>query len=111
MLYTVLIVIAVILSLSIIGLVLLQHGRGADTGAAFGAGASGSIFGSRGSATFLSRATAIIAALFFATCLALAWVVKNQAPEASLMDQPIIDDPLDIPASESIPEPAADIPE
>ena len=85
--YNALLITAVALSLGIIGLVLLQHGRGADTGAAFGAGASGSIFGSRGSATFLSRATAIAVALFFVNCLALAWIIKSQAPEASLLDQ------------------------
>ena len=64
MLYTTLIVTAVLLSLTIIGLVLVQHGRGADTGAAFGGGASGSVFGSRGSASFLSRITGMAAALF-----------------------------------------------
>ena len=85
--YTVLLVTALLLSLSIIGLVLLQHGRGADTGAAFGGGASGSLFGARGSATFLSRATAIVVALFFVNCLALAWVVKSTPPEESLMGE------------------------
>ena len=83
--YTVLLVIAILLSLSIIGLVLLQHGRGADTGAAFGGGASGSVFGARGSATFLSRVTAVVVALFFINCLALAWIVKTTPPEQSLM--------------------------
>ena len=85
--YNALLITAVALSLSIIGLVLLQHGRGADTGAAFGAGASGSIFGSRGSATFLSRITAVAVALFFVNCLALAWIVKSESPEASLLDR------------------------
>ena len=85
--YTILVITALALSLSIIGLVLLQHGRGADTGAAFGGGASGSIFGARGSATFLSRATAVVVALFFVNCLALAWVVKSTPPEESIMGQ------------------------
>ena len=85
--YTVLVVTALLLSLSIIGLVLLQHGRGADTGAAFGGGASGSLFGARGSATFLSRVTAVVVALFFLNCLALAWVVKSTPPEESIMGQ------------------------
>ena len=81
--YAILLSSAVLLSLVIIGLVLLQHGKGADTGAAFGGGASGSVFGSRGSATFLSRTTAVIVALFFVNCLALAWVVKTTPPEQS----------------------------
>ena len=119
--YTVLLVTAVLLSLSIIGLVLLQHGRGADTGAAFGSGASGSVFGSRGSASFLSRITAAVVALFFANCLALAWVVKSIPPEQSIIgeivdttteglslepyapEQPVIPEPD--------PDPAAEIPE
>ena len=85
--YTILVVTALLLSVSIIGLVLLQHGRGADTGAAFGGGASGSLFGARGSATFLSRVTAVVVALFFANCLALAWVVKSTPPGESIMGQ------------------------
>ena len=85
--YTILVITALLLSLSIIGLVLLQHGRGADTGAAFGGGASGSLFGARGSATFLSRVTAVVVALFFINCLALAWVVKTTPPEESIMGQ------------------------
>ena len=121
--YTVLLITAILLSLSIVGLVLLQHGRGADTGAAFGGGASGSVFGARGSATFLSRVTAVVVALFFINCLALAWIVKTAPPEQSLMgriatpeaeqalpepnipEQPVI--------SESEPElgPAGEIPE
>ncbi len=106
--YTILVVTALLLSLSIIGLVLLQHGRGADTGAAFGGGASGSLFGARGSATFLSRVTAIVVALFFLNCLALAWVVKSTPPEESIMGQiaePAIERRL--PEQEALEEPAA----
>ena len=69
---TILTVVQVFLSLGLIGLVLIQHGRGADAGAAFGAGASATVFGARGSGSFLSRATGIIAALFFLTSMALA---------------------------------------
>lgn len=64
-------VIHVLAALGIIGLVLLQHGKGADVGAAFGSGASGSLFGASGSANFLSRATAILAVVFFLTSLGL----------------------------------------
>src|SRR3954466_14737023 len=70
---TLLLVVHVMAALGIIGLVLLQHGKGADMGAAFGGGASGSIFGATGSANFLSRATAIIAALFFLSSMGLTY--------------------------------------
>jgi preprotein translocase subunit SecG len=68
------IVIHVLLGLGIIGLIMMQQGRGADAGAGFGAGASGSVFGAQGSASFLSRMTAIFATLFFITSLGLAWI-------------------------------------
>src|SRR6187401_1963974 len=70
---TLILVLHVLTALAIIGLVLLQHGKGADMGAAFGGGASGSLFGATGSANFLSRATAILAAIFFITSLGLTW--------------------------------------
>ena len=70
----------------IIVFVLLQRGKGAETGAAFGSGASGTVFGSRGSANFLSRVTAVLATLFFATSLILAGVGKPR-PEESLLDR------------------------
>jgi preprotein translocase subunit SecG len=75
----VLIVAHVLVALAIIGLVLLQHGKGADMGSGFGGGASGSLFGATGSANFLSRSTAVLAALFFFLSLALAYVATNRA--------------------------------
>ena len=63
----------------VIGLVLIQHGKGADAGAAFGSGASGTVFGSRGSANFLSRTTAWLAAVFFALSLVLAYFMHGRA--------------------------------
>ena len=69
---TLLLVAQILSALGVIGLVLLQHGKGADMGAAFGSGASGSLFGATGSANFLSRSTAVLAFVFFATCLGLA---------------------------------------
>ncbi len=76
-----------LVGLSVIGLVLLQHGKGADMGAAFGSGASGSLFGSSGSANFMSRTTAILAAVFFLTSLSLSYMVTNRAkPVASVLD-------------------------
>jgi preprotein translocase subunit SecG len=77
----VLIVVHVLVALAIIGLVLLQHGKGADMGSGFGGGASGSLFGATGSANFLSRATAVLAAVFFALSLALAWLATNRTTE------------------------------
>jgi preprotein translocase subunit SecG len=81
MLTTVLIVLHVMVALAIIGLVLLQHGKGADMGSGFGGGASGSLFGATGSANFLSRTTAVLAALFFILSLALAYVATRRPVE------------------------------
>lgn len=85
----ILLVIHTLTAVAIIGLVLLQQGKGADMGAAFGGGASQTLFGSRGSATFLSRTTGILAAIFFATSLALAVVYSRQSGERvrSVTDQ------------------------
>ena len=75
---TIVIVLHVLVALAIIGLVLLQHGKGADMGSGFGGGASGSLFGATGSANFLSRATAVLATLFFITSLGLAYLATNK---------------------------------
>ena len=72
------IVLHVLIALAIIGLVLLQHGKGADMGSGFGGGASGSLFGATGSANFLSRATAVLATIFFVTSLGLAYIATNK---------------------------------
>ena len=78
--YQAIIVIHILLGLSIIGLILMQQGKGADAGATFGGGASGSVFGAQGAASFLSRTTAILAALFFSTSLGLAWLNGHKTP-------------------------------
>ena len=78
----VLIVLHVLVALAIIGLVLLQHGKGADMGSGFGGGASGSLFGATGSANFLSRTTAVLAAIFFLLSLALAYVATKRPVES-----------------------------
>jgi preprotein translocase subunit SecG len=75
---TLILVVHVLAAVAIIGLVLLQHGKGADVGAAFGSGASGSIFGATGSANFLSRATAVLAAVFFLTSMGLTYFSSNR---------------------------------
>ena len=74
MLETVLFVLQVVVAITLCGLILLQHGKGADMGAAFGSGSSGSLFGAAGSANFLSRTTAILAAVFFLTSLGLTYL-------------------------------------
>ncbi|MDO9105713.1 MAG: preprotein translocase subunit SecG [Methylovulum sp.] len=83
--YQVIIVIHVLLGLGIIGLILIQQGKGADAGATFGAGASGSVFGAQGAASFLSRTTATLAALFFITSLGLAILNSKQGAAYDLM--------------------------
>ena len=80
-LHTATIVFHVLIAAGIVGLVLLQRGKGADAGAGFGSGASGTVFGARGSASFLSRMTATLAALFFASSLTLAYL-GGRKPEA-----------------------------
>ena len=81
-LFTVTLTVHILVGLGVIGLVLMQHGKGADMGAAFGSGASGSLFGATGSANFLSRMTAVLATVFFITSLTLAYMA-NQRPAAS----------------------------
>ena len=75
------IVLHVVTALAIIGLVLLQHGKGADMGSGFGGGASGSLFGATGSANFLSRTTAVLATIFFVLSLALAYLATHRVPQ------------------------------
>src|SRR5574343_235398 len=77
-LFSVVLTIHILVAVAIIGLVLMQHGKGADMGAAFGSGASGSLFGASGSANFLSRTTGILAAVFFVTSLTLAYVASSK---------------------------------
>ena len=100
----------VLLSVSLIAMVLMQHGKGADAGAAFGSGASASVFGARGSGNFLSKATGIIATLFFIVSLSLAYVSSNREVPSSVTESVITiesepqqvttDDNLDLPPTE-----------
>ena len=82
-LLTIVLAVQILAALGMIGLILLQHGKGADMGAAFGSGASGSLFGASGSANFLSRTTAVLAAVFFVCTLALAYFSHSVAPTSS----------------------------
>ena len=109
MLTTVLIVLHVLVALAIIGLVLLQHGKGADMGSGFGGGASGSLFGATGSANFLSRTTAVLAALFFILSLALAYTAtRKPAEEGGGVIDVIRNKQSQVPAPAQ--KPAADVP-
>jgi len=104
-----LLVLHVLVAIAICGLVLLQHGKGADMGAAFGSGASGSLFGAVGSANFLSRSTAALAAVFFATSLALTYIGASRSTPAGV-DRSIMDTHApkasDVPALPATPAPA-----
>jgi preprotein translocase subunit SecG len=117
MLETLLLVVHLIVAAGICGLVLLQHGKGADMGAAFGSGSSGSVFGAAGSANFLSRSTAVLAALFFASSLGLTWFATSHGTSPSLMQQGIVEKPAakasEVPATPGTPpagEPAKSAP-
>ena len=107
---TLLLVVHVTAALAIIGLVLLQHGKGADMGAAFGGGASGSVFGATGSANFLSRATAILAAVFFLTSMGLTWYYAHKGSSKGVMAAPpAVQAPATVPGAQ-IPVPTPDLP-
>jgi len=99
---TILVVVHLFLALGLIGLVLMQHGKGADAGAAFGSGASGTVFGAAGSANFLSRSTAVLATLFFITSLALAWYAIQSEERPGLMNG--------VRSVETTPAPASEVP-
>ena len=89
-LLTIVLLLQVVSALAMIGLVLVQHGKGADMGASFGGGSSGSLFGATGSANFLSRSTAVAATVFFVSTLALAYFGTNRGAETeqpSLLEQ------------------------
>jgi preprotein translocase subunit SecG len=110
---TAVLIIHVVLALAVIGLVLLQHGKGADAGAAFGSGASSTVFGARGSGSFLTRMTTLCAALFFATSLGLAVMAAHRSgDDLSVVDQqPEEQAPRDEDAPSGAEEPAtSDLP-
>jgi len=102
MLYSVLVAIDVLLAIGIIGSVLIQQGKGADVGAAFGSGASGTVFGARGSTSFLTRTTAILVALFFINSLALAYLASHRPVTESVINTS--EEVEVIPSAESVPE-------
>jgi preprotein translocase subunit SecG len=107
---TILLAVQMLTALGMIGLILVQHGKGADMGAAFGSGSSGSSFGASGSANFLSRTTAVLAAVFFACTLALAYFGNLRPSESggsSVLERPGTSAPAPAPVASG---PAAQIP-
>ena len=104
---TLILVLHVAAALCVIGLVLLQHGKGADMGAAFGSGSAGSLFGSSGSANFLSRTTAIIAAVFFLTSLGLTYVASPKGRPEGVMSTHQ-EEPVE--PAKSVPVPSGEVP-
>lgn len=107
--YSLILSIHIIVGMAVIGLVLLQHGKGADMGAAFGSGASGSLFGASGSANFMSRLTAGLAAVFFVTSLSLAYLAMHKPGTAgSVMDTATL--PATAPSATPATPPAASTP-
>ena len=97
-LYPLVLTVHLLVGVTLIGLVLIQHGKGADMGAAFGSGASGSLFGSSGSANFMSRTTAVFATIFFVTSLSLTYMASNRPKAATSV--------LDVVKTQSAPAPA-----
>ena len=115
--YSLVLSVHILVGLSVIGLVLIQHGKGADMGAAFGSGASGSLFGSSGSANFLSRTTAVFAAVFFITSLSLSYMASSKPRvSGSVMDNAVkTESVVPAPVKTEVPSPgdskAKDIPQ
>ena len=109
----VVLVIDIISAVALIGLILLQQGKGADIGAAFGSGASQTLFGSRGSANFLTRTTAVLGTVFFLSNLGLAWLYAQRTTPTSVTKSVVIEQPVktetpaaptDVPAVPKAPE-------
>lgn len=100
LLLNVLLVVQILAALAMIGLILIQHGKGADMGAAFGSGSSGSLFGASGSANFLSRSTSVLAAVFFACTLALAYFgnLRPSSDGSSVLEKT----PVNVPAGPAV---------
>lgn len=104
---TVLIGVHFLVAAVLIGFILMQHGKGADMGAAFGSGASGSLFGAAGSANFLSRTTAILATVFFLSSLGLTYLASNHEAAKDLMQGVTPKAPTTVPKAGDLPQPAA----
>ena len=110
MLHNILLVIHLLVAIGVVALVLLQQGKGADAGAAFGGGASSTVFGSQGSSSFLTRATGILATIFFITSLSLAYLSIQDVNPTSVVDT-VTEQKSDVPAAQTMPaKPMSDVP-
>ena len=98
MLHNVLLIVHLLVAIGVVALVLLQQGKGADAGAAFGGGASSTVFGSQGSSSFLTRATGILATIFFITSLSLAYLSIQDKNPTSVVDT-VTEQKSDVPAA------------
>ncbi len=109
---TVILIVHVLVALGLIGLIMLQQGKGAEAGASFGSGASQTVFGSQGSGNFLSRTTAILATIFFVTSIGLAMVAKDKATALGNTGVQGIPEAVQVPEVEQgVPAPSSDVPE
>lgn len=109
--HNLILIIQIVSALAMIGLILVQHGKGADMGAAFGSGSAGSLFGASGSANFLSRTTAVLAAVFFVATLALAYFGNLRGGDSgSVLDRVSAPAPVSVPAAPVDTGPASQIP-
>ncbi|MEX2525927.1 MAG: preprotein translocase subunit SecG [Gammaproteobacteria bacterium] len=111
-LQTVLLVVQVLVAIGLIGIILIQHGKGADAGAAFGSGASSTVFGAQGSGNFLTRATSVLALVFLLNSLSLAYIATQRvnedkslmrAMEEGSVTQPVEDEAAEDPEQSDIP--------
>ena len=109
MLHNILLIVHLLVAISVIGLVLIQQGKGADAGAAFGGGASSTVFGSQGSSSFLTRATGILATIFFITSLSLAYLSIQDITPTSVVDT-VTEQKSDVPAVTKPAKPTSDVP-
>ena len=109
----ILVIVHIILCVSLILLILIQQGKGADAGAAFGSGASSTVFGSQGSGSFLTRATAVLATLFFTICLALAYYSMQRIEPKSALETIKVEAPInsDLPPVETDNTVTTDVPQ
>ena len=103
MLESILLVVHLLVAIAVCGFVLLQHGKGADMGAAFGSGASGSLFGAAGSANFLSRTTGVLATLFFLSSLGLTWFGTTKVGPRSVIEGGVMEQQAPVPKATDLP--------
>lgn len=110
MLHTILLVVHVLIAVALIVFVLLQHGKGAEAGAAFGSGASATVFGARGAASFMSRTTALLATGFFLTSLSLAYFATQKPEPTSVVERLQVQQGADVPQNPAKPQ-SGDVPQ